>query len=150
MRPRAYRADMQTFDPADDLAGEVVAIVDDDASVRRSMDRLIRSFGYRTLTFGSGEEFLASSAPQRASCLLLDVRMPGMDGLAVQRRLSERGARIAIVFVTALASDEEERRAWSAGAVGFLRKPLGQKALREALDHAFRAARAARGGGDAQ
>jgi FixJ family two-component response regulator len=74
--------------------------------------------------------------------------MPGMDGLTVQRHLVERGARIAVVFVTALATDEEERRAWSAGAVAFLRKPVGKAALRHALDEALRAARAARGDRD--
>ena len=70
---------------------------------------MVRSFGYRTPVFGSADEFLASTAPDQAACLLLDVRMPGTDGLTVQRRLVERGARIAVVFVTALATDEEER-----------------------------------------
>jgi FixJ family two-component response regulator len=131
-------------------ARELVAIVDDDPSVRQSMDRLVRSLGHRTRVFGSGDEFLASTAPEQAACLLLDVRMPGMDGLTVQRRLVEGGARIGIVFITALATDEEERRAWSAGAVGFLRKPVGQAALRHALDGAFRAARSARGDEDVE
>ncbi len=142
---------MTTFAPSrDEEARELVAIVDDDASVRQSMDRLVRSFGYRTQVFGAADEFLASTAPDQAACVLLDVRMPSMDGLTVQRRLVERGARIAIVFVTALATDEEERRAWSAGAVGFLRKPVGQAALRHALDDAFRAARSARGDRDGE
>jgi FixJ family two-component response regulator len=113
------------------------------------MDRLVRSFGYRTRVFGSADEFLASSAPEPA-CLLLDVRMPGTDGLTVQRRLAERGSRIAVVFVTALASEQEERRAWSAGAAGFLRKPVGQTALRLALDEAFRAGRSVRGDPDVE
>ena len=134
----------------DDEAGELVAIVDDDASVRRSMDRLVRSFGHRTQVFGSADEFLASTAPDRATCLLLDVRMPGTDGLSTQRRLIERGSPIAIVFVTALATDEEERRAWASGAVGFLRKPVHQAALRAALDDAFRAASSRRGGNDVE
>jgi FixJ family two-component response regulator len=95
----------------------LVVIVDDDTSVRQSTDRLIRSFGYRTQVFGSGQEFLGSGAADRAACLLLDVRMPGMDGLDVQRSLAERGMRIPIVFVTGRASEEEERRARSAGAV---------------------------------
>ena len=111
----------------------LVAIVDDDASVRQSTDRLIRSFGYRTRVFGSGEEFLSSAAADQAACLLLDVRMPGMDGLDVQRRLAERSARIPIVFLTGRASDDEERRARSAGAVEFLRKPVAQASLRQAI-----------------
>jgi FixJ family two-component response regulator len=117
----------------------LVAIVDDDASVRQSTDRLIRSFGYRTEVFGSGQEFLSSGAAQRASCLVLDVRMPGMDGLDIQRSLAERGARTPIVFVTGQASDEEEHCARSAGAVDFLRKPVPQASLRQAIESAVRA-----------
>ena len=111
-----------------------MAIVDDDASVRQSTDRLVRSFGYRTRVFGSGEEFLSSEAPELADCLLLDVRMPGMDGLDVQRRLAERGVHTPIVFLTARASEGEERRARSAGAVGFLRKPVPEASLRQAIE----------------
>ena len=95
----------------------LVAIVDDDASVRQSTRRLIRSFGSRAEAFASGEEFLASASAARTACLVLDVRMPNMDGLEVQRRLAERGVRIPIVFLTGRASDDEERRARSAGAV---------------------------------
>jgi FixJ family two-component response regulator len=116
----------------------LVAIVDDDASVRQSTDRLIRSFGYRTQVFGSGQEFLSSGAAECAACLLLDVRMPGMDGLDVQRSLTERGTHIPIVFITARASDEEERRARSAGAVEFLRKPVSQASLRQAIESVIR------------
>jgi FixJ family two-component response regulator len=134
----------------DEKQRELVAIVDDDASVRRSLDRLVRSFGYRTQVFGSADEFLASTALDRAACLVLDVRMPGMDGLTLQRRLVERDAGIPIVFITAQASDEEERRAWAAGAIGFLRKPIGPAALRTALDESFRAARPARGDPDVE
>jgi FixJ family two-component response regulator len=146
MPMRDYSADMDASAPSrDEEARELVAIVDDDASVRQSMDRLVRSFRYRTQVFEAAGEFLASTAPDQAACVLLDVRMPGMDGLTVQRRLVERNAPVPIVFVTAQATDDEERRAWSAGAVGFLRKPVGQAALRHALDAAFRAARSARG-----
>jgi FixJ family two-component response regulator len=142
---------MTTSGPTrEEEARELVAIVDDDDSVRQSMDRLIRSFGYRTQVFGSGEEFLSSTAPDRAACVLLDVRMPGTDGLSVQRRLAERGASIAIVFMTARATDHEERRAWSAGAVGFLRKPVRPTALRHSLEEAFRSAWSARGERDVE
>jgi FixJ family two-component response regulator len=116
----------------------LVAIVDDDASVRQSTDRLIRSFGYRTQVFGSGQEFLRSGAAERAACLLLDVRMPGMDGLDVQRNLLDRGVRIPIVFLTGRASDEEERRARSGGAVEFLRKPVAHASLRQAIENGIR------------
>jgi FixJ family two-component response regulator len=129
---------------------ELVAIVDDDASVRPSLDRLVRSFGYHTQVFASADEFVASTAPDRAACLLLDVRMPGTDGLTLQRRLEERGIRIPVVFITALAHGEEERRARAAGAIDFLRKPVDQATLRRALDKAFRAARSARGDPDVE
>src|SRR3989475_5180415 len=111
----------------------LVAIVDDDASVRQSARRLIRSFGYRAEAFASGEEFLASASAARTACLVLDVRMPNADGLEVQRRLAERGLRIPIVFLTGRASDDEERRARAAGAVEFLRKPVGTATLLRVL-----------------
>ena len=113
----------------------LVVIVDEDASVRHSTGRLVRSFGYRARTFSSGEEFLTSSAAPETACLLLDARMPGMDGLEVQRPLAERSERIPIVFLTAQASDDEERRARSAGAMEFLRKPVGQASLRRVLEN---------------
>ncbi len=115
----------------------LVAIVDDDASVRQSTRRLIRSFGYRAEAFASGEEFLASASAAGTACLVLDVRMPEMDGLEVQRRLAERGVRIPIVFLTGRASDDEERRARSAGAVEFLRKPVGTATLLHVLQKLF-------------
>src|SRR5262245_34069199 len=116
----------------------LVVIVDDDASVRQSTDRLVRSFGYRTQVFGAGQEFLDSEAAERAACLLLDVRMPGVSGLDVQQRLAECGARVPIVFLTARANDEEERRARLAGAVEFLRKPVAQSTLRAAIEAVIR------------
>jgi FixJ family two-component response regulator len=111
----------------------IVAIVDDDASVRHSARRLIRSLGYRAEAFGSAEEFLDSGEAARTACLILDVRMPRMDGLELQRRLADSEPPIPIVFITARASEEEERRAVRAGAVAFLRKPVDKDALLRAL-----------------
>ena len=128
----------------------LVAIVDDDASVRQSTRRLIRSFGYRAEAFGSGEEFLSSASAAETTCLVLDVRMPGMDGLEVQRRIAERDARIPIVFLTGRASDDEERRARSAGAVEFLRKPVGKAALLQVLQKVLHVPQAVRGNGKDQ
>jgi len=107
----------------------LVAIVDDDASVRQSAGRLIRSVGYRAEAFGSAQEFLDSGRAANAACLILDVRMPGMDGLELQRQLGGNDPAIPVVFITARASDDEERRALQAGAVAFLRKPVGKDAL---------------------
>ena len=111
----------------------LIAIVDDDASVRKSTFRLIRSFGYRAEAFASGEEFLTSPLPERTACLVLDVRMPDMDGLEVQRRVIARDLHIPVIFISGRASDEEERRARSAGAVDFLRKPIAAPTLLQVL-----------------
>jgi len=124
---------------AKDQTGEppVVAIVDDDASVRNSTRRLIRSFGYRAEAFASGEEFLASPLAAVTACLVLDVRMPDMDGLEVQRRVAARDPEIPVVFISGRASDDEERRARSAGAIDFLRKPIAAATLRQVLRNAL-------------
>ena len=122
----------------------LVAIVDDDASMRQSSCRLVRSFGYRAEAFASGDEFLTSLRLAETACLLLDVRMPGVDGLEVQRRLAERGADIPIVFLTGRATDDEECRARAAGAVEFLRKPVRSDALLQAVQKALQATRRVR------
>ena len=111
----------------------LVAIVDDDASVRTSTARLVRSFGYRTEAFASGQDFLSSPAAAQTVCLLLDVRMPGMDGLEVQRQVAVRDLRVPVVFISGRASEEEERRARSAGAIDFLRKPVDAAVLLQIL-----------------
>jgi len=111
----------------------LVAIVDDDSSVRKSTRRLIRSFGYRAEAFASGDEFLGSPFAARTGCLVLDVRMPETDGLEVQRRVLGRNLHIPVVFISGRASEDEERRARSAGAVDFLRKPLATATLLEVL-----------------
>jgi len=116
--------------------GPLIVIVDDDASVRQSARRLIRSFGYRAQAFASGKEFLDAVSDRQVCCIVLDVRMPDMDGLEVQRHLAERGLRIPIVFLTGRASDDEERRARSAGAIDFLRKPVDTATLRRVLQKA--------------
>jgi FixJ family two-component response regulator len=126
---------MKRFGEGGQAAGDppLVTIVDDDESVRTSTCRLIRSFGYRAEAFGSGPEFLSSPAATQTACLVLDMRMPGMDGLEVQRRVTAEGLDIPIVFISGRASDDEERRARSAGAVDFLRKPVDTATLRQLL-----------------
>jgi FixJ family two-component response regulator len=114
----------------------VVSIVDDDVSVRRSTQRLLRCSGLRAEAFASAGEFLQSSLVEETDCLVLDVSMPEMGGLELQRRLAETSQTIPIVFLSARASEEEERRALQAGAASFLRKPVSK----EVLLHAIRAA----------
>jgi FixJ family two-component response regulator len=114
----------------------VVSIVDDDLSVRRSTQRLLRSSGLRAESFASAREFLQSGLVEGTDCLVLDMSMSEMDGLELQRRLAETGQMIPIVFLSARANEEEERRALQSGAASFLRKPVSK----EVLLHAIRAA----------
>ena len=111
----------------------IVSIVDDDASVRRSTRRLLRSSGFRAEAFASAEEFLESKSAAKTACLILDLRMPAMNGLELQRRLNQNGNPVPIIFLSAHASEEDERSALSAGAVQFLRKPISKEALLNAI-----------------
>jgi FixJ family two-component response regulator len=122
------------MDSKDKTTGEpLVSIVDDDVSVRRSTRRLLRCCGLRAEVFSSAEDFLQSGLAAETTCLLLDVRMPKMDGLELQRRLGETRQLIPIIFLSARASEEEERSALRAGAASFLRKPVSKEALLRAI-----------------
>src|SRR5882672_12871904 len=116
----------------------VVSIVDDDISVRRSTRRLLRSSGFRAEAFASAEEFLESKSTAKTACLILDLRMPGMNGLELQRRLSQNGNGVPIIFLSAHASEEDARSALRAGAVQFLRKPISKEALLSAICEALK------------
>ena len=116
----------------------VVSIVDDDASVRRSTRRLLRSSGFRAEAFASAEEFLNSGWAGETACVILDLRMPGINGLELQRRLTQNGNRVPIIFLSAHASEEDERSALRAGAVRFLRKPISKEALLSAIRDALK------------
>ena len=107
----------------------LVSIVDDDVSVRRSTRRLLRSVGLRAEAFASGEEFLKSGQAEETACLILDLRMPNMNGLQLQQYLAEASNPVPIIFITAQSSPEEERKALEAGAVEFLQKPIGKDVL---------------------
>jgi FixJ family two-component response regulator len=107
----------------------LVSIVDDDPSVRRSMRRLLSSLGLRVEAFASAEDFLQSEYVKETSCLLLDVKMPGMDGLGLQQHLADTGRQIPIIFLSARASEKEKNRALREGAVSFLHKPVGKDVL---------------------
>jgi FixJ family two-component response regulator len=115
----------------------LVSIVDDDPSVRRSTRRLLHSSGLRAEAFATADEFLLSGWKSETACLLLDVRMPGLDGLELQRRLSECDRPIPIIFFSARASEEEQRRALQAGAINFLRKPVSKEVLLRAIHAAI-------------
>lgn len=114
-----------------------VCIVDDDASVRTGLGNLLKSVGYATVAFSSGEEFLASPDIDDALCVLLDVRMRGMQGLEVQRQLNARHETIPVVFMSAHGDGETVDRAMQLGAVGFLRKPFAEEVLLESIELAI-------------
>jgi FixJ family two-component response regulator len=114
----------------------LVAVVDDDESVRESLPDLLTELGYRTRAFSSAEEFLLSGSLEQTRCLILDVVMPCMTGLDLQRQLNDRERRIPIIFITAQKDREIQDRALLQGAVSFLLKPFSDTALLEALNKA--------------
>jgi FixJ family two-component response regulator len=118
--------------------GNLISIIDDDESVRRTTTRLIESFGFRVVTFESAERFLSSDQLHDISCLVVDVRMPGMNGLQLQSQLAASGRRIPIIFITAYDDKESRRRAMQAGAVAFLGKPFSDEQLFQWIRSALR------------
>jgi FixJ family two-component response regulator len=116
----------------------LIFIIDDDQSVRESVQSLVRSAGYRAEAFASAEEFLHSCRPGTADCLILDVCLPGTSGLDLQRQLISSGSRIPIVFITAQSSYEARLQAMNDGAVEFLFKPFSEEALLDALHAALK------------
>src|SRR6266481_4743586 len=107
----------------------IVFVVDDDLSVRRSTERLIRSAGLKVQTFSSAREFLGSHRSEGPACLILDVRMPGLSGMDLQRELAQAGIHIPIIFITAHGDIPMSVRAMKAGAVEFLTKPFRGRSL---------------------
>ena len=117
----------------------LIAIVDDDPSVRRAVERLVRSFGLQAESFQSGEGLLRALADSRRfGCAVLDVQMPGMSGLEVQRRVVHLGIELPLVFITAHESETIAELAMAAGAVGFLQKPFSDESLIELIRRALR------------
>jgi FixJ family two-component response regulator len=106
------------------LAKHIVAAVDDDFRVRESIASLMESAGYTSLVYGSAEEFLKSGSLQAADCMITDVRMPGMDGLELQRRVRLERPGLAVILISAHNDEEIRRRALDQGAAGFLSKPF--------------------------
>ncbi len=116
----------------------LVCVVDDDVAFRKSLDRLIQSFGFRVAVFRSGAEFLNSGRVTDTACLVLDVRMPGMSGLELQRRLTNAHRQIPIIFITGLMNEDERQRALEAGAVAFLHKPVNDRTFLRCIQLALR------------
>jgi FixJ family two-component response regulator len=117
----------------------LVSVVDDDESVRESLPDLLRQCGFEVEAFSSADEFLASDVVRRTRCLILDIAMPGMTGLDLQRELTSRRQEIPIVFITAHEDETTRPRVLKAGAVECLFKPFSETALLEAVHAALRA-----------
>jgi FixJ family two-component response regulator len=122
----------------------IVFVVDDDASVREGLGSLIRSAGLRIETFASAQEFLARPRADAPSCLVLDVRLPGLSGLDLQKRLAEVNIEIPIVFITGHGDIPMSVQAMKAGAVEFLTKPFADRELLDAIQQAIKRDRTAR------
>ncbi|MHC1764509.1 MAG: response regulator transcription factor [Verrucomicrobiia bacterium] len=111
----------------------VIAVVDDDEPVRTALRRLLRSAGHEVDTFPSGVEFLESLKTRRPDCVVLDLHMPRINGFAVQARLAEAGIRLPLVIITGHHSAETRERVLTAGAAAYLRKPMNDQALLDAI-----------------
>jgi len=122
----------------------IVFVVDDDASVRNALRSLIRSVGLQVELFGSAQEFLQSKRPRVPSCLILDIRLPGISGLDFQRKLAEAGNFIPIIFITGHGDIPMSVRAMKGGAVEFLTKPFRDQDLLDAIHVALERDRARR------
>jgi FixJ family two-component response regulator len=116
----------------------LIAIVDDDQSFREALESLLTLIGFRTAAFASARDFLDSPQFSNASCAILDISMPGMDGLELQRHLVATHP-IPIIFITDLQDAKTQEQAARAGAISFLNKPVGEETLIDALNSALRA-----------
>lgn len=115
----------------------IVYIIDDDASVRTALERLLISAGIRARTFNGADEFLKAGTPPNQSCVITDVKMHGMSGLELQRRVRDAGSRASFIFVTAYDTDEVRAQAKKDGAAAYFRKPVDDQALTDAIGWAL-------------
>ena len=116
------------------LSGEfLISVIEDDRSVRESLEMFIEAFGFDVLGFASAEHFLESDRINDSACLILDVTLPGMTGIELQRRLKEMGVRAAVIFITAQPNERNREQAMQDGAIAFLEKPFSSEALLSAI-----------------
>ncbi len=123
-----------------------IVVIDDDASMRRALDNLLKSVGFAVELFASPQEFLQSERPARPGCIVLDVRFPGRSGLDMQRDLASSDAQLPIIFITGYGDVPMSVRAMKAGAVEFLTKPFRDQDLLDAVGAALEADRTRRAG----
>jgi FixJ family two-component response regulator len=119
-------------------AAPVICVVDDDASMREALESLLKSVGFRTVVFASAKEFLNAVGHIVPNCLILDVRMPEMNGLELQQELIEENSRIPIIFISARSEASEKEQALAAGAIDFLEKPFSEDSLLRAVETAMK------------
>ena len=122
-----------------------VFVIDDDSSMRRSLDSLLRSVGLDVHLYASAQEFMRAARPDAPGCLVLDVRLPGMSGLTFQQELAKAGIALPVIFITGHGDVPMTVRAMKAGAADFLTKPFDEQALLDAVDAAIERDRARRG-----
>ena len=122
----------------------LITVVDDDSSVRYGLQRLIRSFGWKAETYASAQEFLVRPPGEAPSCLVLDLELPGLNGLDLQKRMAEAGLGTPIVFLSGHGDIPASVQAMKAGAIGFLTKPVDEEALSKAIQEAIERARCIR------
>ena len=115
----------------------LIAVVDDDQSVREALENLISSVGFEVKLFASAEEFLDSDAPLQTDCAILDVRLPGLSGLELQQKLAADGQSLPVIIITAQGDDKTHDEAVAAGAIAFLKKPVKEEVLLAALESAL-------------
>ena len=123
------------------VADKLIAVVDDDASVRSATVDLLASVGFACEAFEAAEDYLQSDAANRTACLILDVRMPGLNGLELQRLMADQGRAVPIIFITSYPNERVRRRAIGAGAICYLSKPCSEKELLDCIRLALDASR---------
>lgn len=128
---------MKRKTPAKRPNGPIVFVVDDDVSVREALENLLRSLDLQVETFAAGPEFLRREIPSEPSCLVLDVELPGLSGMELQRELAKTSRSIPIIFITGQGDIPMTVQAMKAGAVGFLTKPFREKELLELIEQAL-------------
>jgi len=116
----------------------MISIIDDDRSVREAVKSLIRSLGYDAVTFASAEEYLGADGTHGSECIITDVQMPGMTGIALQDRLIADGYRRPIIFMSALSAEDAGAEVLRTAASNFLKKPFSDERLIDCLDRALK------------
>ena len=120
------------------IEARLISVVDDDESVRQALESLLKSVGFRVAVFTSAPDFCEATEFHTSDCLILDVRMPGMGGLALQKRLLEKSSPVPVVFISAHGERNEREQALANGAVAFLQKPFDDSSLLDSVGNAIK------------